>query len=68
MAPLSREMSWLILPHDHYSSHIDEWGKTIDIELEKKNFEFAEKTLAEIWSQLNVDNYPTIGEYMDPLN
>ena len=68
MAPLSRKLSGLILPYDNYGSHLDERGKTIDIELEKKNFEFAEDTLAEIWSQLTADNYSTIAEYMDPLN
>ena len=66
MAPLSKELSGLILPHDHYGSHLDNNGKTIDNELEKKNFEFAGKTLAEIWSELVVDNFPTLAEYIQP--
>jgi len=36
MAPLSRELSGLILPHDHFGSHLDANGKTTDAELEKK--------------------------------
>lgn len=65
MAPLSKELSGLILPHDQYGSHLDERGNTIDEELEKKNFGFAGKTLAEIWSQLVVDDFPTVAEYIE---
>jgi hypothetical protein len=66
MAPLSRELAGLILSHDHYGSHLDSQGKTIDEELEKQNFEFAGKTLAELWSQVVIDGFPTISEYIDP--
>ena len=66
MAPLSKELTGLILPHDHYGSHLNERGNTIDSELEKTNFKFAGDTLAEIWSQLIVDNFPTVAEYIDP--
>ncbi|CAH2021635.1 unnamed protein product [Acanthoscelides obtectus] len=30
MAPLSRELANLILPHDHFGSHLDERGVRID--------------------------------------
>ena len=66
MAPLSKELSGLILPHDHFGSHLDNSGKTVDETLEKENFAFAGKTLAEIWSKLVVDNFPTIAEYIEP--
>ena len=66
MAPLSKELSGLILPHDHFGSHLDNSGKTVDETLEKENFAFAGKTLAEIWSELVVDNFPTIAEYIEP--
>jgi hypothetical protein len=66
MAPLSKELTGLILPHDHYGSHLNDRGITIDAELEKRNFQFAGNTLAEIWSQLIVDNYPTVAEFIDP--
>ena len=45
MAPLSKELSGLILPHDKYGSHLNDQGLTIDT---KKNFAFAGSTLAEI--------------------
>ncbi|KAL5502403.1 hypothetical protein EMCRGX_G009173 [Ephydatia muelleri] len=41
MAPLSRELAGLILPHDHYGTHLDEQGRTIDAELAKSNFSRA---------------------------
>lgn len=31
MAPLSRELSGLILPHDHYGTHLDAQGKYVHI-------------------------------------
>ena len=37
MAPLSKELTGLILglPHDHYGSHLNDRGVTIDADLEK---------------------------------
>nr|XP_043066048.1 uncharacterized protein LOC122321057 [Drosophila bipectinata]XP_043066049.1 uncharacterized protein LOC122321057 [Drosophila bipectinata] len=49
MAPLSRELSGLILPHDMFESHLDNQGRTTDFDLEEKNFEFAGRTLAKVW-------------------
>ncbi|KAJ8940658.1 hypothetical protein NQ314_010633 [Rhamnusium bicolor] len=34
MAPLSHELAGLILPHEHYGSHLDSYGKTVDKDLE----------------------------------
>ena len=62
MAPLSKELSGLILPHDKYGSHLNDQGLIIDTNLEKKNFAFAESTLAEIWSQTVVDSHPIVAE------
>ena len=66
MAPLSRELSGLILPHDKYGSQLNDRGLTIDTNLEKKNFSFAGSTLAEIWSQTVIDGHPIVAEYIDP--
>ena len=67
MAPLSRELAGLVLPHDHYGSHLNASGKTIDTELEKKNFEQAGKTLAEVWSAVVLDKHDVYAEYIDPV-
>lgn len=56
----------MILPRDAYGSHLDDQGRTIDVELEKKNFEFAGKTLAEVWSQLVIDDYAVVAEFVEP--
>lgn len=41
MAPLSRELATVVLPYEHYGSHLDSQGKTIDSELELRNFQHA---------------------------
>ena len=45
MAPLSRELSGVVLPYDHFGSHLDGNGKTIDEELELQNFNHAGKSV-----------------------
>jgi len=65
MAPLSRELAGLILPHEHYGSHLDADGKTVDVELETANFAFAGRTLSEVWSGLIIDGYPVVSEYVE---
>lgn len=66
MAPLSRKLSGVILEHDHYGTHLDSNGKTVDTEKESQNFEFAGKTLADIWSELSFDKHPVVAEYVGP--
>lgn len=66
MAPLSKELSGQILPHDHFGSHLDNRGQTIDLDLEEKNFAFAGTVLAEIWSKMVEDNFPMVAEYVNP--
>ena len=48
MAPLSKDLSGVILPYDTYGFHLDSSNKTVDFELEKTNFAAAGKSLAEI--------------------
>lgn len=55
MAPLSHDLSGLILLHDSYRNHLDASGKTIDLELEKQNFFKAAKVLFEVWSNMAID-------------
>lgn len=66
MALLSRELAGLILPHDHYGSHLDKDCKTVDEQLEAANFAFAGKALAEVWSGMVIDTHPVIAEYIEP--
>ena len=57
MAPLSRDHSGIILPHETYGSHLNNNGKTIDFELEKKNFYAAAEALSDVWNQTTIDNH-----------
>ena len=60
MAPLSRELTGLILPRDTCGTHLDGKQKTIDSALEKDNFRNVGDILAEIWSQIEIDSCCTI--------
>jgi len=68
MAPLSKELAGVILPHDHFGSHLDEQGRTTDQQLEILNFAYAGHVLSEIWSSVVIDYHPTIAEYIEPQN
>ena len=65
MFHLSKELTGVLLPHDTYGTHLDNAGKTIDTDLEMKNFQAAGKTLCKIWEDLVIDGYPTVAEYID---
>ncbi|CAF4200463.1 unnamed protein product, partial [Adineta steineri] len=67
MASLSHDLSGLILPYDHYGTHLNDSGKTIDIDLEKKTFQLAGgEVLAEVWSNTIIDTHAVIPEYISP--
>lgn len=66
MAPLSRSLCGVILPHDKWGNHLDSQGNTIDPDLEKRNFKNAGEVLAEIWSEHDIDGHPVFAEYIDP--
>ena len=68
MAPLSRELSGLILPHDSYGTHLNSGGKTIDHDLEKANFQKAGETLANIWSNVIIDSHPVECQFVGNEN
>ncbi|EFX67013.1 hypothetical protein DAPPUDRAFT_115824 [Daphnia pulex] len=54
MAPSSRELSGLIIPHDNFGSPLDDQSITIS------------KQLAEVWSSVVVDGFPTVAEFIQP--
>lgn len=66
MVPLSRELSGLILPLDHYGSHLDAAGKTINTDQEQQNFGFAGQVPSDIWSEVEIHGFPTVTENIDP--
>ena len=66
MAPLSRDTAGIILPFDKFGSHLDNSNKTVDTELEKKNFAAAGEILASVWSETVIDNYPVVAKWCPP--
>ncbi len=66
MAPLSHDVSELILPHDSLGSHLDSKCRTIDIDPEKLNFWKTGQLLADVWSRTFIDGHPVIATYVDP--
>lgn len=68
MAPLSHAISGLVLPHDFYGTHLNDKNETVDTELELKNFQKAGETLASIWSETVIDQYPTVARFVSESN
>lgn len=68
MAPLSQMTSGVILQEDHFGSHLDDQGKTIDDDLEKKNFKHAGETLGQLWNTLVIDKHPVEASYVEPVD
>ena len=66
MAPLSHDLAGLVLPHDHYGTHLDSRGATTDIELEKKNFLKAAEVLADVWSKTVIDGHKVDCQALQP--
>ena len=65
MVKLSEELSAVFLEHDKFWSHLDAKGVTVDKDLELKNFEYAGRTHAEIWSGLVIDGNPVVAEFIE---
>ena len=66
MAPLSHDLAGIVLPHDHFGSHLNSAGLTVDEDMEAKNFEKAGQVLSESWSETVIDGHPTVAEYISP--
>ncbi|KAJ8867517.1 hypothetical protein PR048_031319 [Dryococelus australis] len=68
MAPLSRELTGVVLHHDSFGTHLDSNGRTVDVSLEKDNFKKAGEILAEIWSAVCIGGHEVVAKYIDPNN
>ena len=65
MAPLSHDLSGLILLHDYFGTHLDANGNTTDFALEKENFKKAGEVFAEVWSGTVIDSYPVVASHVN---
>lgn len=63
MAPLSRFLAGLILPHDAFGTHLNSRGQTVDETLEMENFRKAGQTLADVWGEAVIDGFPVIAQW-----
>lgn len=68
MSKLSKELSGIILPHDHFDTHLDGQDNTVDEDLELKNFRYAGEVLSEVWNEVVIDGHITTTQwqYVDP--
>ena len=66
LAALSQDLTGLVLPHDYFGTHLNVYGGTVDVELEKENFKKTGEVLAEVWSMDRIDRNPVLAEYIDP--
>ena len=66
MAPLSKELAGIILPHDSFGSYLDGNGNTTDPEKELQNFRKAGNLLSDVWSKTTIDGYPVTASWVDP--
>jgi len=66
MTPLSHDRAGLLLPHDHFGTHWNDSGVTINPELERINFKKVGEVLVEVWSGSVINEYLVLAEYIDP--
>ena len=64
MAHLSRVMTGTILPHDTFGSHL-QGKKTVDPELEFRNFTTAGQALASCYDGEKLDGYPITAKLVE---
>ena len=65
MAPLSKELAGVILPHEYFGSHLNASLETTDTQLEQRNFEYAGKILCEIWGKMVIDGFPVVSDFIN---
>lgn len=66
LAPLSHDLSGLVLPPSYFGTHLNIIGLTIDAELERINAKRTGELLADIWKMNMIDHHPVVVEYIDP--
>jgi hypothetical protein len=67
LSPMAQDLAGLILPHDHFGTHLNDNGLTEHAELEQENFKLTGDVLAEVWSMNVLDEYSVVAEYIKPL-
>ena len=68
MAPLSKQLTTVILDHKYYGSHLNSSCVTTNTTLERKNFQHAGKRLAGLFGDMKLDGHDTVAQYVNPPN
>ena len=64
MAPLRHDLTVIVLPHNHFGSHLISAAVTVEEDMEARNFAKAGQVLSEIWSEMVLDGHLTVAEYI----
>ncbi|CAG8819512.1 37657_t:CDS:2 [Gigaspora margarita] len=65
MSILSEKLKCIVLPIDHFGSHLDSSGIIENIDLAKQNFHYSDKRLCDIWRRDYIHSREVIVEYVD---
>ena len=64
MTALSKVLSGILLPHETFGTHLDLSRKTIDTNLEKRNFKTADEIWVKVWEKIVLDNFTVVADYV----
>ena len=64
MSNLIKGLSGVILPHDHFGTHLDNNNNTVNEELKLRSFEHAGEILDKLWSKLVINDHPVVAEFV----
>ena len=67
VVPLSKALEDVSLPPDTLGTYFDLQGKTADVKFKKQTFKAAGQLLAETLSELVLDKFPIVSEYVEGL-
>jgi len=66
LAILAQDLTGLVLPHNHFGTHLNISGLTVDADQEKLNFKKIGDVLADIWNMNMIDRQQIVAEYINP--
>ena len=66
MAPLSKQLTGVVLDHKHFGSHLSSSKLTLNLDLEKKNFQHAGERLGKLFEEMVLDKNKTVASYVKP--
>ena len=66
MAPLSQDLTGLVLIHNKFGNALNSKHEVVDEKLDADNLFYAAEQLAKIWSELSINGYPVEAEAIHP--